>query len=198
MMLGITKRICLPAMVLTVCSALGSQDLPRIEGDSLAGHHVILPDAVSGKVTVLVLGFSKASKAPTSAWGNRLESDFGTTTNLALYQLPVLEEVPGFIRGMVISSMKKGVPENRREYFVPLLHGEADLKKLVNYKEPDDAYLILLDRTSKIVYQMHGPFEETNYAKFRRHIVPLTGAEPPIALATESLVFSTRSRGSRD
>ena len=162
-------------MVLAVVTALGSQDLPRIEGDSLAGHHVILPDAVGGKVTVLVMGFSKASKAPTSAWGNKLETDFGAITDFALYQLPVLEDVPSLIRGMVISSMKKGVPENRREYFVPLLHGESDLKKLVNYKEPDDAYLILLDRTDKIVYQMHGPFTETNYTEFRRHIVALTG-----------------------
>ena len=41
----------------------------------------------------------------------------------------MLEEVPGFIRGMVISNIKKDVPENRREYFIPVLRGESDLKK---------------------------------------------------------------------
>jgi hypothetical protein len=163
----------LPVMALIVASVLFAQELPKIEGDSLAGHHVTLPDAASGKVTVLVLGFTKASKTPTSAWGNRIEADFASTADFTLYQLPVLEDVPGFIRGMVISNIKKGVPENQRGYFVPVLHGESDLKKLAHYKEPDDAYLILLDRRGGIAYQIHGILSEPAYSEFRRHIVAL-------------------------
>ncbi len=161
------------AIALSVAATLAAQDLPKIEGDSLAGHHVVLPAAVSGKAAVLVLGFSKASKTPTSAWGKRIETDFASTPDFVLYQLPVLEEVPGFIRGMVISNIKKDVPENRREYFIPVLRGESDLKKLVGYKEPDDAYLILLNRSGKIAYQIHGMLSEPAYADFHQHIVAL-------------------------
>ena len=150
-----------------------AQELPRIEGGSLAGRYVVLPEAVGGKVAVLVLGFSKASKTPTSAWGQRIETDFAKTPALVLYQLPVLEDVPGFIRGMVISNIKKGVPEERRGYFVPVLHGESGLKKLVSYKEPDDAYLILLDRKGEIVYQMHGALSDPSYAELHQRIATL-------------------------
>lgn len=160
-------------MALSVAATLVAQDLPTIAGESLAGHHVALPGAASGKVAVLILGFSKASKTPTSAWGQRIEKDFAGTAHLVLYQLPVLEDVPGFIRGMVISSMRKGVPEDHRDYFVPVLHGESDLKKLVSYQEPDDAYLILLDRSGKIAYQTHGMLSEPGYTEFRQRIVAL-------------------------
>ncbi len=163
----------LAVIVWAVATVSVAQDLPKIEGESLAGHHVVLPDAASGKVAVLILGFSKASKTPTSAWGQRIETDFAETPDLVLYQLPVLEDVPGFIRGMVISNIKKGVPEERRGYFVPVLHGESDLKKLVNYREPDDAYLILLDRSGNIAYQMHGALSETRYAELHQRIVAL-------------------------
>jgi hypothetical protein len=160
-------------MALAFAFALIAQDLPKIEGDSLAGQYITLPDASHGKVAVLILGFSKASKAPTSAWGEKIEREFTGNSDVVIYQLPVLEDVPGFVRGMVISSMKKGVPENRRGHFIPVLHGEPALKKLVNYKEPDDAYLILLDRGGKVVFQLHGLPTEPNYSEFHRHLAAL-------------------------
>ncbi len=160
-------------MAWAVTTPLAAQGLPKIEGDNLAGNHVTLPGAASGKVAVLILGFSKASKAPSSAWAQRIETDFAGIPDFVLYQLPVLEDVPGFIRGMVISNIKKDVPESRRDYFVPVLHGESDLKELVTYKEPDDAYLILLDPGGKIAYQIHGMLSETGYTEFRQHIVAL-------------------------
>lgn len=166
-------RAWLAGLILAVATGLVAQDFPKIKADNLNGQPVALPDAVSGRVAVLVLGFSKASKTPTSAWDKRIETGFAHTPDLAVYQLPVLEDVPGFIRGMVISSMKKGVPEAQRDRFIPVLHGESDLKKLVTYKEPDDAYLILLDRSGQIAYQMHGALSETGYTEFRRHIAAL-------------------------
>ncbi len=173
-MLGAKKTSWLILMAFAAAvTVLAAQELPQIEGDSLAGHHVVLPRAASGKIAVLVLGFSKASKTTTSAWGQKIETDFAATPELVLYQLPVLEDVPGVIRGMVISSIKKSVPENRRGYFIPVLNGESDLKKLVNYNQPDDAYLVLLDRSGQIVYQMHGPLSDLGYAELRGHIANL-------------------------
>ena len=149
------------------------QDLPRIEGESLAGQKVVLPDAAAGKVAVLVFGFSKASKTPTSSWAKKVAGDFGTRAGFELYQLPVLEDVPRLIRGMVVSGIRKGVPENLRDHFVPILQGEAELKKAVNYREPDDAYLVLLDNTGKIVQQVHGLPTDESYALLRSEIESL-------------------------
>jgi hypothetical protein len=142
--------------------------MPRVEGESFAEHKVMLPDDAKGKVAVLVFGFTKASKGPTSAWGERIFSEFGHQAGFELYQLPVLEEVPRFVRGMVISGMKKGVKENMRDHFVPILQGESELKKLVSYKEPDDAYLVVLDPSGKIVQQIHGPFSDAAYEQLRK------------------------------
>lgn len=150
--------------------AQSAQQLPHTEGESLAGSKVVLPDAARGKVAILIFGFTKASKTANGAWADRISSDFAAQNGLAVYQLPVLESVPGFIRGMVISSMKKGVRENMRDHFVPILHGEVELKKLVNYDDPDDAYLVMLNPTGQIVEQKHGPFSDAVYAQLRSDI----------------------------
>jgi hypothetical protein len=152
---------------LALVATMAAQPMPRIEGESFAGQKVVLPDAARGKVAVLIFGFTKASKEPTSAWAGKIHSEFGTRSGFELYQLPVLESVPRFIRGMVISSIRKGVPEGMRAHFVPILQNEAELKKLVNYKETDDAYLVVLDPDGQVVLQRHGPFSEAAYGEFR-------------------------------
>jgi hypothetical protein len=144
--------------------------MPKTQGESLAGHLVMLPDAAAGKVAVLVFGFTKASKVPTSAWAEKLQAGPGTRPDYELYQLPVLEDVPRLIRGMVISGIKNGVAESKRDHFVPIVQGEAELKKLVGYQEPDDAYLIILDRSGNIVQQIHGAPNDANTAQARSTI----------------------------
>ena len=159
-------------LLAVLCSgwAYAQQPMPRVEGKSFAERRVVLPDDAKGKVAVLVFGFTKASKGPTSAWGEKIFSEFGNQAGFELYQLPVLEEVPRFVRGMVISGMKKGIQENRRDHFVPIFQGESELKKLVSYKEPDDAYLVVLDPSGKIVQQIHGPFSDAAYEQLRKAI----------------------------
>lgn len=161
------------ASILTAVSLTLGQaplTLPRVEGENLAGHQVVLPGASSGKVAVLIFGFSKASKTPTAAWAKKLYEDLKNQSGFEIYQLPVLEDVPRLVRRMVVSSMRGGVPEDRRDHFVPILSGESDLKKLVNFKEPDDAYLVLLDPSGMIVQQSRGPFDETSYSRLRQQI----------------------------
>lgn len=153
--------------LLTSSLAQSVPQMPTIEAESLAGSKVILPDAAAGKVAVFVFGFTKASKVPTSAWAKKLQADFGTRPDFQLYQLPVLEDVPRLVRRMVISGIKKGVPENQRDHFVPILQGEAELKKFVHYGEPDDAYLVVLSRDGNILDQNHGVPNDANYSRLR-------------------------------
>jgi hypothetical protein len=147
--------------------------MPKIQGESLAGHSVVLPDAAAGKVAVLIFGFTRASKVPTGAWADRLQADLATRPDFQLYQLPVLEDVPRLFRSMVISGIKKGVAENKRDHFVPIVQGEAELKKLVSYKEPDAAYLIILGRAGNIVQQIHGAPNDANAAQVKSTIESL-------------------------
>ena len=160
--------------LLLAASAAGQNatTFPRIEGETFAGRHIVIPDSTSGKVTVLVFGFSKNSKTQTGEWRKKLSTDFANQNGFQFYELPVLEDVPRLFRGMVISGIKKGTPENDRDHFVPLLKGEAELKNAVHFKESDDAYIVLMDRSGKVVQQVHGA-PDNLYASFRQQVMQL-------------------------
>jgi hypothetical protein len=160
-------------LLLCTAAAQTPSTMPTIEGQSFTDQKVVLPDAARGKAAVLIFGFTKASKDPTSAWAEKLSSDADTQTGLELYQLPVLEDVPRFIRGMLISGIKKGVRANRRAHFVPILQHERELKQFVHYKEPDDAYLVVLDSSGQVVLQRHGPFNDVAFTQLKKDIQSL-------------------------
>ena len=155
-----------------VCAALAQTNavMPTIEGLSFTDRKVVLPDAARDKVAVLIFGFTKASKEPTSAWADKIFSEFGSRVGFEMYQLPVLEDVPRFFRGMVISGIKKGVRENMRDHFVPILQHESELKSFVSYQEKDDAYLVVLDTSGRVIDRMHGTFSDTAYSQVRSEI----------------------------
>ena len=166
--------ICFSLSVLRIAGyAQNSTTLARIEGETFTGRKVQLPDDVSGKVAVLIFGFTKASSKPTGAWAKKISADFGERRDFELYQLPVLEDVPRLIRGMVISGIKKGVPEKERDHFVPVLQDEAALKKAVNYSAPDDAYLVILNRKGEVAQQMHEPLLDSDYPRLRQELESL-------------------------
>jgi hypothetical protein len=176
------KGITMPAAILALVMAPLTQafgqtghPLPRIEGQSFAGQELTLPHAASGKIALLIFGFSKGSSAQTGAWGKKISADFGTRPGFALYQLPVLEDVPRLFRGMVISGIKKGVPENQRERFIPVLQGEAELKRDLQFSESrsDDAYLVLLDRNGRVLTEFHGPPNDPLYSQTKEQIEQL-------------------------
>jgi hypothetical protein len=163
--------LALSILLFTVATA--AQQFPHLEEENLAGQKIVLPEFVSGKVAVLVLGFSKASSTPTGAWARRAHEEFGKNPGFALYQLAVIEEAPSFIRGMIISGMKKGMPDVQRAFVVPVVHQESELKKLVNFRQPDDAYIVLLDRNGAIVYQAHAGTADPGYADLRAKVQAL-------------------------
>ena len=162
--------VVLVFVALLVSVEVAAQQFPHLQEENLAGQQLVLPDAAAGKVAVLVLGFSHASSTPTGAWAKRILSDFGKTSGFELYQLAVLQAVPRMFCGMIISGIKKDVPESQRANFLPILHNEDELQKLVGFKQPDDAYVVVLDRSGKVAYQTHGGSVDSGYPEFHAKV----------------------------
>ncbi|HWC95181.1 MAG TPA: hypothetical protein VG456_00490 [Candidatus Sulfopaludibacter sp.] len=137
----------LAALLLALAAPLCAQQFPAIEGQSLTDHKVKLPD---GSAEVLVIGFTHASQNQTKAWSQRLTGAFDT------WSIAVLEDVPRLVRGMASHGIKSGVPENQRDHFLLVYHGEKEMKQAAGFSTPDDAYILVLDKTGAIRWKFHG------------------------------------------
>lgn len=164
------RAYCCIAALLATATLVRSQDknsantaLPRMEGETLSGNKIVLPDDARGKIALLAIGFSKKAGDATHAWSDRFKKDFGTDSKFAVYPVAELEAAPRFVRGMIVGSMRKGTPEADRSHFVTLFQGSEELKHFVGFSGSDDAYLLLLDANGTVAWRGHGVFHEDDY-----------------------------------
>ena len=163
-------------LVLLVPAALFSESLPRIEGENLAGKTVVLPNAASGRMAILIAGFTHASQHQTKPWDERLRHEFPDPAKVTVYPVAVLAGVPRMVRGMAVHGIKSGTPKEERERFLLVYHNEAELKEAAGFAQPDDAYVILLDRTGSIRWRFHGPVRAGAVAQVRGQVQSLEPA----------------------
>src|SRR5437763_13394579 len=102
----ILKRVLLCACMLS--SAFAADAFPRVSGETLAGKSIVLPDAIKGTSTLLIVSFSRAAEAQTRAWGEKLKQQ---QPALPRYKVLELEDVPRLFRGFVKGSIRKVIPQ---------------------------------------------------------------------------------------
>jgi hypothetical protein len=128
---------------------LRSQTLPPIQGTAVSGRALHLPKDMEGKVSLLIVGFTRNSSTLAAAWASRFKEDFRPDGDPAVLRLAFLEEVPRIFRGLARSGVERSAGQDRDEV-VPIFESEALYKQLVHYSRPDDAYVLVVDRMGAI------------------------------------------------
>lgn len=154
-------------LVTVFAACAWGQVLIRVEGETLSGRRIVLPDDAHGKNVFLVIGFSRKGGDASRGWEQRLNKDFGADSRYVIYPIAVLEDAPRFMRGIIKSGIRRGAPPSELDRFVIMVHGEDELKRFVAYSAQDDAYLILVDRNGETCWRGHGSFEEQQYRALR-------------------------------
>jgi hypothetical protein len=147
--------------------------IPASHGTTLTGVEVVLPGAVKGKVGVLVVGFTKDSKAPVQAWGKRLAADYPDASGVVYYELPVLASAPALVRVTIEEQMKLSLSAAEREHFLPITQNEAGWLTAAHYVKGDDAYVLLIGGDGVVRWQTQGPVTDANFEELRGKIAEM-------------------------
>jgi hypothetical protein len=147
-----------------------SAQVPVTHGTTFAGTQVTLPDDLRGRLGVLVLGFSKSSGDVCKGWGQRLAASYSGSSGVMYFQMPVLESVPKFIRGMVVKSIKSGVPESEHPHFMPMFSDEVAWRKIARYANADDAYVLVVDGDGRVRWQTSGKASDAGFAALKEQV----------------------------
>jgi hypothetical protein len=147
--------------------------IPDVHGTSLTNEPVNLPEALRGKVGVLIIGFSRGSRDGVASWGRRLSTDYRDSDTVVYYEMPVLASVPGMMRGLILHSMKSSVPEQVQPRFVPIMNDEAAWRTLAHYGKADDPYVFLVDGQGEILSQTQGQPTDSAYVELKQQVETL-------------------------
>jgi hypothetical protein len=151
-------RLTICFLLLCLAPAFGEQ-IPKTASESLAGQQVTLPDSIKGHPAVVIVGFSKSSQDAVKAWDKAARKQLGNAFDV--YQVAVLEDAPSFVRGMIKHAMRGSVPANLQSHFLVVVKGEAELKKVAEFSQADEPYVMLLDGSGEIRWRTHGAVDDS-------------------------------------
>jgi len=147
--------------------------IPAAHGTTLAGTAIALPDALKGRIGVLVVGFSHGSQEQVSNWGRLITADYGQSEGVEYFEIAMLGGAPKMLRGMILKSMRNSVPAAERPHFLPLTEDDKPWRAVAHYDRADDAYVLLVDGDGVILWRTQGDATDAAYSALKKHLKEL-------------------------
>lgn len=132
-----------------------SQAMPGTAGETLSGKPIVLANALHGHAAVLIAGFSREGGAGTGDWVKLIHTD-SAFNGVDVYQIAMLGGAPSLLRGMIRSSMKKGLSPAQQANFVVLTDDEKLWRAYFGVNADDQPYVLLIDDQGKVLWRGHG------------------------------------------
>jgi hypothetical protein len=146
------------------------EPLPALKGEFLTGRQAQLPDAASGRVALLALGFTYNSRFPVEAWIGRFRKDFGANPQVTFYEIPMIGGMARLGKWFIDSGMRKGTPAKDQENVITVYGGVDSWKQRMGYQSLDAAYLLLLDKHGVVCWSHSGAFDEEAYKNLHAQV----------------------------
>ncbi|MEO7648861.1 MAG: hypothetical protein ABIZ80_00200 [Bryobacteraceae bacterium] len=137
--------------------------LPELRGQYLSGRKAILPGDASGRVALLLFGFTYQSRFAVEAWTKRIRGEFEKSAQVTFYEIPMIGGMARMGKWFIDSGMRRGTPKTDHENVITVYGGTEPWKQRLGVKGEDSAYLVLLDRKGNVAWRDAGPFEEARY-----------------------------------
>jgi hypothetical protein len=144
--------------------------IPSVHGTTFSNGKVDLPEALHGKVGILIVGFTQNSRESVTVWGKKLAADFYDSSKVAYYELPMLAAVPKMLRGMVAGSIRSTVSDRGRPHVLPITENEPVWRSLVHYSDPDTPYILVVDEHGTVRWQAQGPATDATYTAMKQQV----------------------------
>ena len=151
------------AAAVPVAGLAVGETLPTLRGEFLTGSPALLPQAASGRVALLLLGFTYDSRYAVEAWTKKFRQQFEKNPRVTFYEIPMIGGMARMGKWFIDSGMRRGTPKADQENVITVYGGTDPWKKRVAFGDPKAAYLILIDQNGTVAWQYAGGFDEEPY-----------------------------------
>lgn len=180
LMLGLGLLAAPLAAAERVPALVPGQPCPRLTGRMLTQRDGALPDAARGRVTLLLLGFTYASRHPVADWAARFRERFGADPGVDLFEVPMIGGMARMAAPFIESGMRKGTPRELLDRVLIVYGDTRPWKARVGWSPAarDDAHLLLLDEGGVVRWLGHGTWEAERFESLAAEVARLRAGAP--------------------
>ena len=157
----------------SVASLAVGDPLPTLRGEFLTGRTAVLPQAAAGRVALLLLGFTYDSRFAVEAWTQKFRGQFHTDPRVTFYEIPMIGGLARMGKWFIDGGMRRGTPKADYEHVITVYGGIDPWKQRVAFRDPNAAYLILLDASGRVAWRFAGVPDEPAYHALSSEVLRL-------------------------
>ena len=126
------------------------QNFPVVSGESLEKTLVTIPQVFSGQPALLLVGYKQDAQFDIDRWLIGLDM---TQTTVAVYEIPTIAGMfPRMFRTVIDNGMRAGIPKELWRGVITVYQDGERVQAFTGNTNPNNARVLLLDSTGKIVY----------------------------------------------
>jgi hypothetical protein len=134
---------------------------PTIAASNLEGKKVILPQDLEGTLNVVIIAFKREQQLLVDTWIPFLESLMDKTLDFAFYELPTIRSGIPFLRFIVDSGMRAGIPgKSARERTITIYTKKKKFRQNLDIPNEETIYIFLMNKDGQILWRSVGEFTE--------------------------------------
>jgi len=123
---------------------------PNISGESLENVDIEMPEYFEGSQVVLLLGYKQDSQFDIDRWLIGLDQ---TKTDIKVYELPTIQGLfPRMFSTFIDEGMRSGIPKELWGGVITVYADGAELQEFTGNENPNNARVLILDETGKVIY----------------------------------------------
>lgn len=124
------------------------ETFPSVSGQSLEKNTISFPDYLSGKNTVLLLGYVQDTQFDIDRWLIGLDM---TQTQVDVYELPTIQGMfPRLFKTQIDEGMRKGIPKVLWKGVITIYQDGEKIQKFTGNINANNARVLLLDKSGTI------------------------------------------------
>ncbi|AFL90259.1 hypothetical protein Terro_4052 [Terriglobus roseus DSM 18391] len=137
---------------------------PQIKSKDLNGHAVTLPQDLPGERSVVILGWQRDQQPSIESWAKAMAPSAGA----AWLSVPVIDTSNHFLRMIISSSMRHGIPNHAWwPHIVALYTRKADFNRTVGVADEAKVQALVVDRAGNILERVVGDYTEAGADRLR-------------------------------
>lgn len=168
--LRMSRALIASALLLGLAHHVGAAPLttgeamPSLRGHTLGGNDAELPAIARGRVTLVAMGFTYRSRDAVEPWVKRFREGFPGDSVTTTYEVPMMAGVGARLaKPFIVGGMRDGTPRALHEQVLMTWGATREWKPRVGYRDPDHAYLLLLDREGRVAWSFAGPWDAATW-----------------------------------
>jgi hypothetical protein len=149
--------------------ALLGHSFPALQGETLAGDSLKLPDSAVGQVTLLAVGFEREGASQFDSWYEAVHAHFDVPHELQLYGVYMISRGYYPLAGLIEKGIRNKLDSAKHDVVMTTYQPVWRYFRRLHVEDRNKVYIFLLDRRGRVQYRAAGFATNRKIQEMRQH-----------------------------